>query len=130
MALGCFSDYTESKLVKHMGKCGREALMQEQRQLYSLLSTMLKLGRCYVPGAESFWAERVAGSCCFSIGRAAVEQLQTASSTGEQFHWAAAAQQAAVDYLPSIGIVGRCCLLWAEHIVPMETGETPGTGLE
>jgi hypothetical protein len=73
MALLCFSDYTEPTLVKYMGMCGAEALAQEQRQLYSLLSTMLKLGRCYAPGAESFWDERVAGSCCFSMGHAAVK---------------------------------------------------------
>jgi hypothetical protein len=153
-------------LVQHMGLCGPVALAQEQRQLYSLLSTVLKMGRCKSAGvsARPCWGEWAAGSCCLAAAHAAVALLNMAAPvrsggsgastapTGQQSHAAApaagaapaatvaapapaaaaaavcaaaaaapantaAAQQVAVDYLPSLVIFGRCCLLWAEQLI-------------
>ena len=139
LTLMCRLDNFNSVLVQHMGLCEAEALAQEQRQLYSLLNTLLKLGRCNVPGAElptpdRSWTEGgFAGICCFTVGYAAVKRLlhqrasiawlkdgqsQSGSAAVPPAPQAAvaAAQQSAVDYLPSLVILGRCCLLWAEQL--------------
>jgi hypothetical protein len=101
---------TDSVLVQHMGLCGPVVLAQEQRQLYSLLCTVLKVGRRGSAAAKACWGERAAGNCCLAAGQAAV-RLLSPPPTGS-----AAAQQPAADYLPSLVIFGRCCLQWAEQL--------------
>jgi hypothetical protein len=102
----------------HMGRCGPAALAQEQRQYYSALSTTLKLGGCAAT-AEPGFGQQLAASCCVFAGKAALCLLPTASNAYQQQESSAAAtvvaaQLAAVDYLPSLVLFGRCCLLWAE----------------
>jgi hypothetical protein len=73
--------HTSPKLVQHMGLCGPVALAQEQRQLYSLLGTVLKMGSCKTAGGEArpCWGVGAAG-CCLGAGMAAVALLQLGSS--------------------------------------------------
>jgi uncharacterized membrane protein YgcG len=161
---------TKPSWVQHMGVCGAAALAQEQRQLYSLLSTVLKMARCKIGGVGSERGGPTAGSCCLAAAQAAVRLLEMASpvrpaaATGQQIDAdpgavaaalevavaavvgdgpgpaaaaaaaavtgvapeaavaAAAAQQPAVDYLPSLVIFGRCCLQWAEQLERQKTG--------
>ena len=54
-------------------------LAQEQRQLYSLLSTVLKMARCKIAGVESGKVEPAGGSYCLAAGQAAVGLLKMAS---------------------------------------------------
>jgi hypothetical protein len=102
---------SDSVLVQHMG-CGPVILAQEQRQLYSLLSTVLKVGRGESAGGKPCWGERAAGRCCLAAGQAAVRLLAPPPPTGS----AAAAQLPATDYLPTLLIFGRCCRQWAEQL--------------
>jgi hypothetical protein len=106
----CHPDHTRSLLVQHMGLCGPEVLPQEQRQLYSLLSTVLKLGHGSSEAFKPCWGERAAGSCCLASGQAAA-RLLLPSSGSEAEH-----PQCAADLLPSLVILGRCCLQWAEQL--------------
>jgi hypothetical protein len=106
-------------MLQHIGLCGPAALAQELRQLYSLLSTVLKLGR---RGAGQLcWGEQAAGSCCLAAAQAAVSLLTLGRPAGpgqpaNAATAAAAVQQPAVDYLPSLVLFGRCCLQWAEQL--------------
>jgi hypothetical protein len=106
--------------VWHMGRCGPVPHAQEQRQYYSALSTVLKLG-CCAATAKSDSARQLAGCCCVIAGHAALLLLPTALLADQQPQTPAGAaavmvanQLAAVDYLPSMVLFGRCCLLWAE----------------
>jgi hypothetical protein len=133
------SCFVASWLVQHLGIRGPAGLVQEQRQLYSLLGTMLKLG-CYAkaraqPSGGDPLAQRwqAAGSgCCLAAGQAAVWLLQVSLSTGGSAYpeslvlslteaqcrsvAAAAALQPSEAYLPSLVIFGRCCLQWAQQL--------------
>jgi hypothetical protein len=102
----------------HMNLCGPVALLQEQRQLYSLLSTVLKVGSRRTTEGQLCWSVQTPGRCCLAAAHAAVGLLQAASARGEQCQSAAsaAAQLSAVEYLPSLVIFGRCCLQWAEQL--------------
>jgi hypothetical protein len=104
---------TDSVLMQHMGLCGPVALVQEQRELYSLLSTVLKIGRRQAAAAKPCWGERATGSCCLAAAQAAVRLLSPPPPPGSA---AAAAQQPETDYLPTLVIFGRCCLQWAEQL--------------
>jgi hypothetical protein len=119
--------YTHSMLVQHMGLCGPVALAQEQRQLYSLLGTVLKLGRGGFGGAWPCLDALGIGSSCLAVGQPAVGLLRmAAAAAGQQPPSAAAAaaaaeeeeeeQQPTADYLPSLVLFGRCCLQWAEQL--------------
>jgi hypothetical protein len=70
-----FPDRLEPALVLHLGLCGPEALLREQRQLYSLLSTVQKLSCC-----------KAAGEVCWSWATAevAVRLLQKGLSAGSE----------------------------------------------
>ena len=96
----------------HMGLCGPGALAREQRQLYSLLSTVLKVGSSTTTDCQLCWGGETPGRCCLAAAYAAVGLLRVASATCEQSQ---SAQQTA-DFLPSLVIFGRCCLLWAEQL--------------
>jgi hypothetical protein len=111
----CHHVNTKSMLVQHMGFCGPVALAQEQRQLYSLLSTVLKLGHGETAGGKPCWGEQAVGSCCLAAGQAAV-RLLLPPPPPKGSAAAVAAQQPATDYLPSLVIFGRCCLQWAEQL--------------
>jgi hypothetical protein len=108
----CRDGDTNSALMQHMGLGGHVVLAQEQRQLYSLLSTVLKLGGGESAGPKLCWGEQAAGSCCLAAGQAAV-RLLLPPPTGSA---AAATQQPTVALLPSLVIFGRCCLQWAEQL--------------
>jgi hypothetical protein len=120
------SDQTHSVLMQQMGLCGPAALAQEQRQLYSLLSTVLKMGHRESAAADACLNEGTKSACCCSAGQAAVGLLTMASPAGTGGQAAAgqhaaataapAAQLPAVDCLPSLVIVGRCCLQWAQQV--------------
>jgi hypothetical protein len=97
----------------HMGRCGPAARAQEQRQYYSALSTVLKLGRC-AAAAEPGFAQQLAASCCVFAGQAALCLLPTADQQSQPLAASVTTQLAVVDYLPSLVLFGRCCLLWAE----------------
>ena len=114
-------------MLQRMGLCGPAALAQEQRQLYSLLSTVLKLGHCRSAGGQLCWGEQAAGSCCLAAAQAAVSLLSLGGPAGPgqpeiAATAAGAAQQPAVDYLPSLVIFGRCCLQWAEQLQQQAQG--------
>jgi hypothetical protein len=122
-----YRNVTKSMLVQHMGLCGPAALAQEQRQLYSLLSTVLKLGRCRTAAAQLCWGEQAASSCCLAAAQAAVSLLALGAplrpgQSAPAAMSAAAAQQPAEDYLPSLVIFGRCCLQWAEQLQQQAEG--------
>jgi hypothetical protein len=74
----------------HLGRCGPAALAQEQRQYYSALSTVLKLGRC-AAAAEPGFSQQLAASCCVFAGQAAVCLLPTALTADQQPQPSAAA---------------------------------------
>jgi hypothetical protein len=126
------SHITNSLIMQYMGLCGPSALAQEQRQLYSLLSTVLKLGRCEslvlkLECCESLkgqlWCWRAAASCSLAAAQAAVNLLPLVATAGPgQPAPEAAAQQSAVDYLPSLVIFGRCCLQWADQLQQQSPG--------
>jgi hypothetical protein len=59
-----------------MGVLGAAVLAQEQRQLYSFLSTVLKMARCKIAGVESGKVELTGGSYCLAAGQAAVGLLK------------------------------------------------------
>ena len=132
--------FIASWFVQHIGLRGSTALVQEQRQLYSLLGTMLKVGRCATKaGAQQCGGDplvwQAAGTCCLLAGQAAVWMLHVCSPVGAsveasaflepvvltseaqcQYVAAAVALQPAVAYLPSLVIFGRCCLQLAEQL--------------
>ena len=64
-------------LMLHMGLRGDAALVLEQRQLYSLLSTVQKLGSCKGGDGEVCWGKQV-DTCWWAVGQAAVRLLQVA----------------------------------------------------
>jgi hypothetical protein len=144
-------DSTPGVIMQHMGLCGPAALAQEQRELYSVLSTVLKLGRCRTAaGGQLCWGERAAGSCCLAAAQAAVSLLSLTAVAADPAQpspaevaaavsalnsragagtlqpatapAAAAAQQPAVNYLPSLVLFGRCCLQWAEQLPQQAAG--------
>jgi hypothetical protein len=116
------SSNTNCLVVQHMGLCGPAALAQEQRQLYSLLSTVLKVGRCESSGGQ-WWCWRAAASCFLAAAQTSVSLLSLAAPAGPgQIGPIAAAQQPAVEYLPSLVIFGRCCLQWAEQLQQQAEG--------
>ena len=120
-------------LGKQMGMCGTATLASEQRHLYSLVSSLQKLSRCRAGVVhELCWGQQAANQCCSAAAVAAVGLLQSAlpvaatgaaaatpPAAGEQ-SWAASAAaaqlQPEVEYLPSLVIFGRCCLVWAEQL--------------
>jgi hypothetical protein len=118
-----------SLLALHLGLRGPEALALEQRHFYSTLSTVQKLGRAGLTP----WGQPAANHCCAAAAHAAVELLQddvhtsgdgpvaaaaAAATGGEQANTtpAAGVQLSQVEYLPSLVILGRCCLTWAEQL--------------
>jgi uncharacterized membrane protein YgcG len=118
---------THCALVQHMGLCGPVAFVKEQRQLYSLLSTVLKVGRGGGTAARLCLGQPATSSCCLAAGQAAVRLLTTATPVGTESATtadpqslsaaaAATAQLSEVDYLPSLVIFGRCCVHWAQQL--------------
>jgi hypothetical protein len=112
----------------HLGLHGPDASVVEQRQYYSMLSTIQKLSRCQKDG-ELCWGFALASTCCWAAALAAVRLLQedvvTAGAQAAaqapapehgQFTPPAAEQEPEVQYLPSLAIFGRCCLVWAEQL--------------
>jgi hypothetical protein len=103
-----------------------------------MVSSLQKLGRCRAGLAhELCWGQQVAEQCCWAAAVAAVGLLQSAlpaaatgaaattpaaatpAAAGEQSGVTPAAveqQQPEVEYLPSLVILGRCCLVWAEQL--------------
>jgi hypothetical protein len=75
-------DRTTSVLVQHMGAGGSEALVQEQRQLYSLLSTLLKFPRCARSAAATNEQKLMAANCGLGAACVALELLVSSSATG------------------------------------------------
>jgi hypothetical protein len=122
-------DKHASMLLQPMGLRGPAALAKEQQQLYSLLSTLLKLRCCVLrrDGGQRCLGQQMVASCCLAAGQAAVALLKMASGpagaggsqTDQQSQMqagAAAAQQPALSYLPSLVILGRCLLQWAAQL--------------
>jgi hypothetical protein len=67
---------SRSVLVLHLGLCGPEALALEQRQLYSLLSTVQRLSRCQA-GGEVGLGQQAASSWGWGTAESAVRLLQS-----------------------------------------------------
>ena len=117
-------------LMMHMGLRGPEALALEQRQLYSMISTVQKLSRCQA--LHGFcWGAQAADECCLAVAQAAVGVLSAAATAtaagssaatatpeaGQQGAASAAAlQHPEVDCLPSLVISGRLCLTGAQQL--------------
>jgi len=112
----------------------------EQQQLYSLLSSLIKLGALGPSSSDAALAESLSFSC-LSTACAAIKLLELAhvsegdsgcssssnsSSSGiratRQVAGAAEAAagkstaSSAVALLPSLVLIGRSCLLWAQHL--------------
>jgi DNA polymerase III psi subunit len=118
-------------LMMHMGLRGPEALALEQRQLYSMISTVQKLSRCQTLHGLC-WGAQAADECCLAAAQAAVGVLSAAAATataagssaatatpeaGQQGAASAAAlQHPEVDCLPSLVILGRLCLTGAQQL--------------
>jgi hypothetical protein len=148
------NDCHSSPLALHMHLRGPAASVLELRQIHSMLSTVQKLGRCKSvqraeETAEEFdyevcWGQQVADACCWAAAQAAVGLLKAALPDGSaaaapagehqlRSTPAAAAEQLQweVEYLPSLVIFGRCCLVWAEQLdvmlsLHLEGGEEEG----
>jgi hypothetical protein len=113
---------SRSPLLLHLGLRGPESLALEQRQYYSTLSIVQKLGRA---GAV-LWGQPAANNCCVGAAHAAVGLLHASLSAegsgpataGQRDYCtpAAVVQLPEVEYLPSLAILGRCCLTWAEQL--------------
>jgi hypothetical protein len=108
-----------------------DASSQAYGQFYSLLSTLMKLGKCALRD-DTVWQEQNAG-CCYVAAEAAVLLLHpcvsgSGVSAGQPGSSsisgsvplspppqpaAAAADRQAVHVLPSLAIFGRSCLHWA-----------------
>jgi hypothetical protein len=127
-----------SFLGLHLGRREPELLKLEQQQLYSLLSTLQKLGALQKPsfqagaGRELCWGQKAANRCCWDVGEEAAALLGTTmliaqSAAAERAAPAAVDQQyqaalvalqqlPEVEFLPSLVIFGRCCKVWAEQL--------------
>ena len=104
--------HINSVMVQHIGLCGSSALDQQQRQLYSFLSTLQKLPWCVCSAAE--WSEQkdMAAYCSLAAASAALELLQVASAaapaaTDQRSQTPVAAAVPSVSLLPSLVIAGR-----------------------
>ena len=97
-----------------------------QRQLFSLLATMVKLSRWDMLGDNDQVTYHTAASCiAWGLLNAAVgnlhEQQQMLQPAGAAAAAAAggwncsSATADAAAMLPSVVILGRCCIMWAEH---------------
>lgn len=124
----------QSTLTAHVGMHRPATLAQQLRQFYSVLSTVQKLGRSKSGVAQQLcWGQHVANLGCLAAAHAAIKVLQAGeplsmarlraeaaatSTAGEQAQPTAAAevQQRELEYLPSLVILGRCCLAWAEQL--------------
>ena len=118
----------QSALTVHLGMCGPASLVRELRQYYSVLSTVQKLGQCKAGVAlELCFGQCVSNMCCWAAAHTSVGLLQTGAPTAGSAPAAAAGDQAQstsvamvqlaeVEYLPSLVILGRCCLAWAEQL--------------
>jgi hypothetical protein len=135
------SNSVGSVLVLHLGLRGPAAHAVEQRQLYSLLNAMHKLGHSRAgAGHELVWGQQTADMSCWDVAQAAVELLQaaapaagpavtaaapavatsTAAAEDEAPATPAAAveqQQGEEEYLPSLVIIGRIWVVWAEQLL-------------
>jgi len=112
----------------------------EQQQLYSLLSSLLKLSALGANSTEKKLAQFLSHSCIITA-QAAIQLLEavhkvegpapdsSSSGTVTQQQPAAAislsgaaassstaVSTSAVALLPGLVMVGRCCLLWAQHL--------------
>ena len=97
-----------------------------QRQLHSLLATMVKLSRWDMLGHDDRMGYHTAAACiAWSLLDAAAEIQHTqqqqqepaaaAAAEGELSCSSGTADAAAAAMLPCVVILGRCCLMWAEH---------------
>jgi hypothetical protein len=103
----------------HLGLCGPELFVQEQRQLYSVLRCVLKLGQ------QQCWGPQADNDCCWVVALAAVTLLQHAPAAG--------AEQPAEEWLPSLVILGHCCLAWALQLqqqAPAVLLQGPGAAVQ
>jgi hypothetical protein len=126
-------------LSMHIGLRGPAALVLEQRQVYSVFSCIQKLGRCRAGvGQQLCWGQQVAEHCCWEAAVSALRLLHAAAPSATSGAAATAAATAAavpaaadeqgrdppaavvqlpeVEYLPSLVIFGRSCLVWAEQL--------------
>ena len=116
---------SRAPLVLHLGICGRESLVNQLRQFHSTLSTVQKLAHA----GSVFWGQHVPNHCCMAAAHAAIALLQASLAAGgsgsaapatadEQAYStpATVAQLPEVGCLPSLVILGRCCLTWAEQL--------------
>jgi hypothetical protein len=122
-------DGAKAPLAMHVGIRGPAALLSEQRQLYSMLSCIQKLGCCRVgvaqqqPQQELCWGQQGSDLCCWAVAVAAVGLLEAASDATEAV---AAGEQGCpscrlssmpeVEYLSSLVLFGRSCLFWAQQL--------------
>jgi hypothetical protein len=124
-------EQTDSLLLRHTGL--RQMVAQEQQQLYSLISTLLKLRCCVHASHQWGFGDFTASTSCLAAGHAAVGLLKLASGASGTQEAAiaeqqsqllasgppaatAAAAQPAVSYLPSLVLFGRCLLWWAQQL--------------
>jgi hypothetical protein len=115
-------DRHESALAQHLGLCGPEALVLEQRQLYSLLSTVRKAAGVLCGGQQAArswgWATAEAAVGLLQPPPLAVRPVAAAvveGATARQQY-----QERQVEHLPSLVIFGRCCLAWAAHLKQLQ----------
>jgi hypothetical protein len=106
---------------------------QVQRQLYSLLATMVKLMRVSDFTARLYYCGVAACAAAALLSGAAENQQQ------QQLAEAAAAEAtccssssghaaAAVAMLPSVVILGRCCMQWAQQLLTLSRQQQQNRG--
>ena len=84
------------------------------RQLYSLMSSLVKVFYLVegVPGPLSSNGMMMTIPCCITAAEASTDALL--SSTWH--HAVASSSSNSLEQLPSLVIIGRCCLLWAARL--------------
>jgi hypothetical protein len=89
-----------------------------QRQLFSLLCSMVKLGSTPVVAIVSSTVPLAAGTRDRLVGAAAMAAAAWVAEGLHQAHADGGSQAAVVSMLPGLFILGRCCMQWAKVLQP------------
>jgi hypothetical protein len=84
---------------------------QVERQLYSLLATMVKVAQCSI----GTLLDVACAQCCCAAADAA--QALLSGPTGTPSAECSSGPAAAIEMLPCVVIVGRCCIQWGDQML-------------
>lgn len=126
--VGISGGAARSMLSLHSGNRGPDVLIQEQRQLYSILQKLSMLQKLrnqagVAATPELCWGQQAAGRCCWEVGEEAADLMKTvmllarpaaapaAAAVDQQAPAARAAQGGQdvpeMEFLPSLVLLGR-----------------------